>query len=142
MEFDRLRSLVAAKKKEVTDLSGEAKEKDINLTNLLMAIPNLPYEDTPDGKDENDNVEIKHWGTPKIFDFPAKEHFEITAAADGLDFETASKISGSRFVIMSGSIARMHRALAQFMLDTHVNENGLTETNTPVLVRELSLIHI
>ena len=139
VEFDRLRSLVSAKKNEVAALNDEAKEKDINLTNLLMAIPNLPYEDTPDGKDENDNVEIKHWGTPKIFDFPAKEHFEITAAIGGLDFETASKMSGSRFVIMSGTIARMHRALAQFMLDIHVNENGLTETNTPVLVRESAM---
>ena len=139
VEFDRLRSLVTAKKTEVANLNEEAKEKNVALTDLLMSIPNLPYEDTPDGKDENDNVEIRRWGTPKIFNFPVREHFEITAVKSGLDFETAGKMSGSRFVIMSGAIARIHRALAQFMLDTHINENGLTETNTPVLVRESAM---
>ena len=139
VEFDRLRSLVTAKKTEVANLNEEAKEKNVALTDLLMSIPNLPYEDTPDGKDENDNVEIRRWGTPKTFDFSVREHFEITAVKSGLDFETAGKMSGSRFVIMSGAIARIHRALAQFMLDTHINENGLTETNTPVLVRESAM---
>ena len=139
VEFDRLRSLVTAKKTEVANLNEEAKEKNVALTDLLMSIPNLPYEDTPDGKDENDNVEIRRWGTPKTFNFPVREHFEITAVKSGLDFETAGKMSGSRFVIMSGAIARIHRALAQFMLDTHINENGLTETNTPVLVRESAM---
>jgi seryl-tRNA synthetase len=139
VEFDRLRSLVTAKKNEVANLNEEAKEKNVALTDLLMSIPNLPYEDTPDGKDENDNVEIRRWGTPKTFNFPVREHFEITAVKSGLDFETAGKMSGSRFVIMSGAIARIHRALAQFMLDTHINENGLTETNTPVLVRESAM---
>jgi seryl-tRNA synthetase len=139
VEFDRLRSLVTAKKNEVANLNEEAKEKNVALTDLLMSIPNLPYEDTPDGKDENDNVEIRRWGTPKTFNFPVREHFEITAVKSGLDFETAGKMSGSRFVIMSGAIARFHRALAQFMLDTHINENGLTETNTPVLVRESAM---
>ena len=139
VEFDRLRILVTAKKTEVANLNEEAKEKNVALTDLLMSIPNLPYEDTPDGKDENDNVEIRRWGTPKTFNFPVREHFEITAVKSGLDFETAGKMSGSRFVIMSGAIARIHRALAQFMLDTHINENGLTETNTPVLVRESAM---
>ena len=139
VEFDRLRSLVTAKKTEVANLNEEAKEKNVALTDLLMSIPNLPYEDTPDGKDENDNVEIRRWGTPKTFNFPVREHFEIMAVKSGLDFETAGKMSGSRFVIMSGAIARIHRALAQFMLDTHINENGLTETNTPVLVRESAM---
>ena len=139
VEFDRLRSLVTAKKTEVANLNEEAKEKNVALTDLLMSIPTLPYEDTPDGKDENDNVEIRRWGTPKTFNFPVREHFEITAVKSGLDFETAGKMSGSRFVIMSGAIARIHRALAQFMLDTHINENGLTETNTPVLVRESAM---
>ena len=139
VEFDRLRSLVTAKKTEVANLNEEAKQKNVALTDLLMSIPNLPYEDTPDGKDENDNVEIRRWGTPKTFNFSVREHFEITAVKSGLDFETAGKMSGSRFVIMSGAIARIHRALAQFMLDTHINENGLTETNTPVLVRESAM---
>ncbi|MDT2075663.1 MAG: serine--tRNA ligase [Planktomarina sp.] len=135
-EFNELRVLVSEKKAEMANLSEAAKIKDDTLTNMLMSIPNLPYADTPDGKDENDNIELRRWGAPHSFDFNPKEHFELAAARGGLDFETAGKISGSRFVMMSGAIARMHRALAQFMLDTHINENGLMETNTPVLVRD------
>jgi seryl-tRNA synthetase len=135
-EFDRLRALVSEKKVEMASLGEEAKAKDEALTDMLMGISNLPFDDTPDGADENDNVEVHRWGTPREFNFTPKEHFELAATAEGLDFETAGKISGSRFVIMSGAIARMHRALAQFMLDTHITENGLTETNTPVLVRD------
>ena len=135
-EFERLRGLVSEKKAQVIHLSEQAKVKDEALTDMLMDIDNLPYDDTPDGADEADNVEIHRWGTPASFDFAPKEHFELPATQDGLDFETAGKISGSRFVILSGAIARMHRALAQFMLDIHVQENGLTETNTPVLVRD------
>ena len=135
-EFDRLRALVSEKKVEMASLGEEAKAKDEALADMLMGIPNLPFDDTPDGADENDNMEVHRWGTPREFNFTPKEHFELAATAEGLDFETAGKISGSRFVIMSGAIARMHRALAQFMLDTHITENGLTETNTPVLVRD------
>jgi seryl-tRNA synthetase len=135
-EFERLRGLVSEKKAQVANLTEQAKVKDEALTDVLMGIDNLPHDDTPDGADEADNVEIRRWGTPATFEFAPKEHFELPATQDGLDFETAGKISGSRFVILSGAIARMHRALAQFMLDTHVNENGLTETNTPVLVRD------
>ena len=135
-EFERLRGLVSEKKAQVANLTEQAKVKDEALTDVLMGIDNLPYDDTPDGAGEADNVEIRRWGTPASFEFAPKEHFELPATQDGLDFETAGKISGSRFVILSGAIARMHRALAQFMLDTHVNENGLTETNTPVLVRD------
>ena len=135
-EFEHLRGLVSEKKAQVANLTEQAKVKNEALTDMLMGIDNLPYDDTPDGTDEADNVEIRRWGTPATFDFAPKEHFELPATQDGLDFETAGKISGSRFVILSGAIARMHRALAQFMLDTHVNENDLTETNTPVLVRD------
>ena len=135
-EFERLRGLVSEKKAQVIHLTEQAKAKDEALTDVLMGIDNLPYEDTPDGTNEADNVEINRWGTPASFEFAPKEHFDLPATQAGLDFETAGKISGSRFVILSGAIARMHRALAQFMLDTHVNENGLTETNTPVLVRD------
>ena len=135
-EFEHLRGLVSEKKAQVANLTEQAKVKNEALTDVLMGIDNLPYDDTPDGTDEADNVEIRRWGTPATFDFAPKEHFELPATQDGLDFETAGKISGSRFVILSGAIARMHRALAQFMLDTHVNENDLTETNTPVLVRD------
>ncbi len=133
-EFERLRALVAEKKAEVAEMQTKAKELDAQLTDMLMGIPNLPFEDTPDGADENDNVEIRRWGEPKSFDFTPKEHFELPAVIPGMDFETAAKLSGSRFVVLSGAVARVHRALAQFMLDTHVEENDLSETWTPVLV--------
>ncbi len=135
-EFERLRALVAEKKAEVAKLNDEAKAEDARLTALLAEIPNLPYDDVPGGADEDDNVEVNRWGTPRDFAFAPKEHFEIAAVIPGMDFETATKISGSRFVILQGAVARVHRALAQFMLDVHTSENGLTETMTPVLVRD------
>ncbi len=135
-EFDRLRALVAEKKDEIARLEDEAKAEDAKLRERLMELPNLPREDVPEGADEADNVELRRVGTPPAFDFAPKEHFEIAGVKPGMDFETAAKLSGSRFVVMSGSVARIHRALAQFMLDTHIEENGLTETWTPVLVRD------
>ena len=135
-EFNRLREEVAAKKAEVAAVQAEAKTLDQQLTEMLAALPNLPYDDTPEGADEADNVEIHRWGTPRSFDFTPKEHYDLSGVLPGMDFETAAKLSGSRFVVLSGGVARIHRALAQFMLDTHTEENGLTETWTPVLVRE------
>ncbi|KAG1715459.1 Serine--tRNA ligase [Nymphon striatum] len=135
-EFERLRALVAQKKAETAEMQTKAKDLDAQLTDVLMGLPNLPFDDTPDGEDENDNVEFHRWGTPREFDFAPKEHYEITGVLPGMDFETAAKLSGSRFVVLSQGIARIHRALAQFMLDTHVEENGLSETWTPVLVRD------
>lgn len=134
--FEQLREEVAAKKTAVADMQTRAKELDEQLTDLLVGLPNLPLDDVPDGADETGNVEIRRWGTPRDFDFQPKEHYEITGVLPGMDFETAAKLSGSRFVVMSGAVARVHRALAQFMLDTHITENGLTETWTPVLVRD------
>ncbi len=139
-EFERLRALVAEKKGEIAALNEAAKGHDQELHDLLLAIPNLPYDDVPDGDDEDDNVEIRREGSPRNFSFTPKEHYEIPAVQDGMDFETAAKLSGSRFVLLSGSVARLHRALAQFMLDVHVEEHGLTETMTPVLVREEMMI--
>ncbi|WP_238364577.1 serine--tRNA ligase [Mesobacterium pallidum] len=139
-EFERLRALVADKKAEVAAMNARAKELDAELTDLLLGLPNLPYDDVPDGKDEADNVEIKRWGTPRDFDFQPKEHYELEGVKPGMDFETAAKLSGSRFVVLSGGVVRIHRALAQFMLDTHVEENGLSETWTPVLVREEMMV--
>ena len=133
-EFERLRALVAEKKAEVAEMNALAKELDEALTDALARLPNLPHDDIPDGADEADNVEIHRWGTPPEI-AGAKEHYDLPAAR-GLDFETAAKLSGSRFVVLRGAMARLHRALAQFMLDTHVNEHGLTETMTPVLVRD------
>ncbi|BDW86256.1 serine--tRNA ligase [Roseicyclus marinus] len=134
-EFERLRALVSEKKDEIARLEDEAKDKDAALRDLLATIPNLPAEDVPDGADEADNVEINRWGTPRAFDFQPREHFEIKGVSHGLDFETAAKLSGSRFVVLTGAVARLHRALSQFMLDIHTLENGLTEVNGPVLVR-------
>ncbi|MEH6360289.1 MAG: serine--tRNA ligase [Amylibacter sp.] len=139
-EFERLRLLVADKKAEIAALDDEAKAEDDRLQSLLMTLPNSPYDDIPLGKDEADNVEIHRWGMPLSLHFPPKEHFNLPAVQGGMDFELAAKISGSRFVILSGAVARLHRALAQFMLDTHIGENGLTEVNTPVIVRDEAMI--
>ena len=135
-EFERLRALVSEKKDEVAAMRAEANDLDAQLTDMLARIPNSPADDVPDGKDEGDNVEVNRWGEVPSFDFKPKEHFEIAGVAASMDFETAAKISGSRFVLLSGAVARIHRALAQFMLDTHTGENGLTEVNPPVLVRD------
>jgi len=135
-EFERLRALVGAKKDEISALENEAKALDEDLRNALMSLPNVMATDVPEGADEDDNVEIRRWGTPRDLDFDAKEHFELPGVIPGMDFEMAAKLSGSRFVVLTGSVARIHRALAQFMLNTHVDENGLTEAWTPVLVRE------
>jgi seryl-tRNA synthetase len=135
-EFERLRALVAEKKDEIARLEAEAKEQDDRLNDYLMGLPNAPLDEVPDGADEHDNVEIRRWGTPRDFAFTPKEHYEIAGAATALDFETAAKLSGSRFVVLKGAVARIHRALAQFMLDVHTSENGLTEMMTPVLVRD------
>ena len=135
-EFERLRALVGEKKAEVAAMREEANALDTQLNEALAYIPNLPAADVPDGADEDDNVEVSTWGTPPTLDFTPKEHFEIAAVGGAMDFETGAKLSGSRFVVLKGAVARVHRALAQFMIDTHVDENGLTEYNTPVLVRD------
>ncbi len=135
-EFARLRALVADKKAEIAAMQAEAKDLDARLSDQLARIANLPAEDVPDGTDETDNVEVSRWGVPRTFDFTPSEHFEIAGVAGAMDFETAAKISGSRFVVLKGAVARIHRALAQFMIDTHVEQNGLTEVQTPVLVRD------
>jgi len=135
-EFNRLRALVTQKKANNEEYLKDAAIKDEALRDMLLRIPNLPHDDVPVGKDENDNVEIRRWGQPATFSFQPREHFQIPAVMKGMDFETAAKLSGARFVVLRGGIARLHRALAQFMLDLHTTEHGLTETITPVLVRE------
>lgn len=106
---------------------------------LSMGIPNLPADDVPAGKDESDNVEQLRWGTPRTFDFPVKDHVELGARDGWLDAETAAKLSGARFTVLRGQLARLHRALGQFMLNLHSNEHGYEETNVPVLVNADSL---
>ncbi|KGJ08410.1 serine--tRNA ligase [Paracoccus sphaerophysae] len=133
-EFERLRALVGEKKSEIAAMQAEADALDAQLRDLLMTIPNLPLDSVPDGADEDDNVEIRRWGEPPALDFQPVEHFEIAGVRAGMDFATAAKLSGARFVLLSGAVARIHRALAQFMLDLHVTRHELIETWTPVLV--------
>jgi seryl-tRNA synthetase len=139
-EFERLRALFADKKAEIAGLEAEADAADKKVRDLLMKIPNLPYEDVPDGPDETANVEIHRWGSPRNFSHKPLEHFAIPSVAPLFDFEAAARLSGSRFVVMKGALVRLHRALAQFMLDTHVDRHGLTEVWTPVLVRDEAMI--
>jgi seryl-tRNA synthetase len=134
--FERLRAEVAQQKAEIAAKTEEAAQKDVLLRDMLMRIPNLPLDEVPFGEDEGGNLEVRVWGNRRNFDFKPLEHFDIRAAKAGLDFETAAKLSGTRFVILRGAIARLHRALGQFMLDLHVNNHGLQETWTPVLVKE------
>ncbi|WP_447078561.1 serine--tRNA ligase [Shewanella algae] len=131
---------------QVGDLGSQLDSKKQELSALLqeldaiaMSIPNLPDESAPVGADENDNVEIRRWGTPREFDFPVRDHVDLGEQLKGLDFKNAVKVTGSRFIFMQGQIARMHRALAQFMLDLHTQEHGYTECYVPLLVNEASL---
>lgn len=105
---------------------------------LVLGIPNMPHDSVPDGKSEEDNVEIRRWGELPEFEFEPKEHFDV-AADKGMDFEMAAKLTGSRFVVLSGAMARLQRALEQFMLDTHTGEHGYTETYVPFMVNKDSL---
>lgn len=131
---------------EVAKLGDELKASEARLAALLEEItaftsrlPNLPGDDVPVGADENDNVEIKRWGEIPQFDFAVKDHVDIGASLNGMDFETATKLAGSRFVVLQGPVARLHRALSQFMLDTHTANHGYTELYAPYLVNSASL---
>lgn len=135
-EFERLRALVTAQKAEIAAMNDLAAAKDVELRDMLMRIPNLPLEDVPNGADEAGNVELRTWGARRDFDFVPREHFDIPAATSGMDFDTAAKLSGARFVVLRGAVTRLHRALGQFMLDLHIGKHGLTEVWTPVLVKE------
>ncbi len=121
--------------------AGEAELRKVQqeLDNILMGVPNLPHDSVPIGIDENDNQEIRRWGEPQDFSFEPRDHVELGEKLAGMDFETAAKITGSRFSMLSGSLAQMQRALIQFMLDTHTREHGYTETYVPYLVNADSL---
>jgi len=127
---------VASSKDEQAAAEEAAKTIGIELDDAMSGIPNLPLDDVPDGDDEDSNVEIRKWGEPKVFSFTPKEHFELGEGLGMMDFETAAKMSGSRFCILSGALARMERALGAFMLDLHTGEHGYTEVNPPALVRD------
>jgi len=130
---------------EVAGLGDELKANEAalgvvqaKLSDFMQAIPNLPHESVPVGTDESGNVEVRKVGTPRSFDFEVKDHVDLGAPL-GLDFDTATKLTGSRFSVMKGGIARLHRALAQFMLNTHTDEHGYTECYTPYMVNADSL---
>lgn len=137
---------VAAVMAEVAGFGEELKASEVGLERIrgeieaiAAGIPNLPAEDVPQGKDEADNVEQHRWGTPRSFDFEVKDHVELGARHGWLDGETAAKLSGARFTVLRGQLARLHRALAQFMLDLHSGEHGYEETNVPVIVNADSM---
>ena len=124
---------------QLNDLKHSQTEAQNQLEQLLLSMPNLPADDVPIGEDETANVEISRWGEPAIFDFEVQDHVAIGESLRQLDFESASKITGSRFVVMRGAIARLHRALIQFMLDMHRREHGYEEIYVPFIVNQDSM---
>lgn len=137
---------VSAVMAEVAGFGDELKASEARLDEIKLAIdaiaagiPNVPHESVPLGSDETQNVEQHRWGTPRTFDFEVKDHVELGARHGWLDAETAAKLSGARFTVLRGQLARLHRALAQFMLDLHTNEHGYEETNVPLLVNADSM---
>ncbi len=122
----------------IDEATARAERVSGELEDLLMGVPNLPSERVPAGADESDNEEVMRWGEPKQIEAP-RDHVEIGEALGGLDFETAAKLTGSRFVVMQGGMARLHRALTQFMLDMHIDQHGYTEVNVPYIVNADSL---
>ncbi|AJJ09566.1 serine--tRNA ligase [Yersinia rohdei] len=132
LEVNALGDKLDVAKAELDQLQNEIRD-------LALSIPNLPDDSVPEGKDENDNVEISRWGEPRQYDFEIKDHVSLGEMAGGLDFAAAVKLTGARFVVMKGQIARMHRALAQFMLDLHTEKHGYLETYVPYLVNHATL---
>src|SRR5687768_12455217 len=137
---------VSALMAEVAGFGDELKASEVKLDEIraeiegiALGIPNLPHASVPVGSDEADNVEQHRWGTPRAFDFPVKDHVELGARNGWLDGDTAAKLSGARFTVLRGQLARLHRALAQFMLDLHTGEHGYEETNVPLLVNADSM---
>lgn len=126
-------------KQQLNDAETQLGQVQQKLETILSGVPNIPATDVPAGKDEDDNVEVRTWGEPKAFDFDVKDHVDLGAQVSGMDFDTGAKLTGSRFVVMQGGIARMHRALAQFMLDTHCDKHGYQEINVPFIVNKDSL---
>jgi len=131
-QVDQLGGELEAGKRELESIQAD-------LDAIALNIPNLPDASVPQGASEDDNVEVRSWGTPRTFDFPVVDHVELGENIKGLDFEAAAKLSGARFAVMRGGIARLHRALAQFMLDLHTAEHGYQEMYTPYLVQASAL---
>ena len=138
-DIEPLKARGEALKKDSADADAALATVQSQLDTLLQGIPNIPDSSVPEGQDEEDNIEVRRWGTPKSFDFEVKDHVARDANLVGLDFDTAAKITGSRFAKISGSIARLHRALTQFMLNTHIEEHGYEEVYVPYIVNADSL---
>ncbi|MDQ2075449.1 serine--tRNA ligase [Marinimicrobium sp. ABcell2] len=126
-------------KQDLADASTELDQVQSALDDLLAGVPNLPADSVPEGANEDDNVELRQWGSPREFVFPVVDHVDLGARLGGMDFDLGSKITGARFVVLRGEIAHLHRALAQFMLDTHIREHGYEELNVPFIVNSASL---
>src|SRR6187399_1924106 len=125
---------------ELKNQEGALQEVQTQLRDFLLNLPNLSHASTPVGKSADDNVEVRRWGTPPAFDFPAKDHTDLGEGLGLLDFASAAKMSGARFSFLRGDLAGLHRALAQFMLDTHTREHGYTECYTPYIVNAQTLV--
>jgi len=138
-EAEALKAEVAALKTKLPEEEARARDLAAQLDAYLAGEPNLPDAEVPEGEDEDANVELRRWGTPPDFDFNARDHVELGEAMGLIDFETAAQMSGARFVILKGALARLERALAQFMLDTHTAEFGYIEVSPPLLVRDAAL---
>jgi seryl-tRNA synthetase len=124
---ERLKSTLESSERELSEIQGQLDE-------FVRVVPNLPHESVPRGSAPEENAENRRWGEPRKFDFAPKDHVDVGTGLAMLDFETAAKLSGARFVVMKGALSRLHRALAQFMLDTHTQEHGYTEVYTPYMV--------
>ena len=138
-EAEAVKAEVAQVKTMQEQLNQDLPRVQAALDDLLLRIPNLPHSSVPVGKDETENVGVRKVGTPKTFDFEVKDHVDLGAVL-GLDFEKAAELSGARFSLMKGKVARLHRALAQFMLDTHTQQHGYTECYTPYIVSDAALL--
>ena len=138
-EADAAKNEVAQIKSQMDKIEQDLPNIQAALDDLLLRVPNLPHESVPIGKDETENVEVRKVGTPRQFDFDIKDHVDLGAAL-GLDFEKAAQLSGARFSLMKGKVARLHRALAQFMLDTHTTQHGYAECYTPYIVSDSTLL--
>jgi len=137
---------VDALMREVNSFADRMKQAQVELDDVKQSMfevtdvmPNMPHSSVPEGKSEDDNVELMKWGTPKQYDFDVKDHVDLGEALEALDFEAATKIAGPRFVVMKGALARMNRALIQYMLNTHTDQHGYQEVYVPYLVNEDSL---
>lgn len=126
-------------KQELVGAEAELASIQTEWDDFVKAIPNIPADEVPEGKSDEDNVEVRRWGTPRNFEFPVVDHVDLGANLGGLDFEVATKITGTRFAVLRGGVARLHRALAQFMLETHTDEHGYEEVNVPFIVNRDSL---